>query len=200
MDLKELQQEIPYNKRTGRAKKHPTVKERDNPLLNEIFSRFSLHEIARLCGISQNAVGRWKYIPTRFIDVIAKYCDIPANKIYANTDVCIIRYTQFSSKNNLIFGTLGQCQETIDSVKEALTRGNHICEMLLKHFSQEYRAAQTAGSIKCGIHQIRDDLELVKSLMNFIRDTPSVHKEFTHFMFVDLKKKMRTISSGQEEP
>lgn len=138
----------------------PLVAERSNPLLNQIFSQFTLAELSRLLKIDDNAVMRWKYVPEEHIERVATYCEIDPKKIYENTAHYMNVMRGISAPHETHQASLDVAHGANKIVKDNLKRARQIVAKLRKDESVKVWA------------------EALSDIVGFIEDNPAIWAKY----------------------
>lgn len=143
--------------------------ERGNPILNEIFLKYSGSDLSKELGISRRAVSYWKYVPLKYVDKIALLCDMDSEEIRQNTISLRDKLSEFIKLDNSILGTsLSQCEEALFVVKDSINRSKEIITQILSD-------PEVSENTK-------KELGIAGKLVSFIEINPKVKKEFTHYI------------------
>lgn len=162
--------------------------EKSNPLLNEIFMRYSTQAIADAINVSKWAVQTWRFVPEKFIPAIAKMCDMDSGLIYDNTRKFQDDYGNiFKKSRRKQWSCISHYEEANLSMLDALRRSKNTIQLLKS---------------RPEINDLLVNINTLEKLVDFITDSTTIKESLTFQIMREIKtsrednNKITPISSG----
>lgn len=158
-----------------------SFREKSNPLLNEVFIRYSADQLAEFLGVQRTSVTNWRFIPHKHVDQIAALCDMNSDDVYQNSCEYKNEY-QALLKKKVTRCSLSHIKESNESMADALSR-----------------AKDTISALKSreDLHDLMPNIYTIEKLIDFIDTNHKVKLELAFYIMHEMKrarKKMRGLN------
>jgi hypothetical protein len=144
-------------------------RERNNPMINEIFNYYSPADIAQHVGITYKRVIAWKYVPLEYVEKVSQLCCVAYDRMLQNTLVYMDKTAEFKDKHMIQSpASISECYEGKFAAKKFLEKSRRAIDVLKKR--------------KLGDPELFTGIDAISTILDFIEGSEAAWPHFVKHM------------------